>query len=99
MLNADKAGRPHLFKGSTDRESEWICLLLFRFGRLTIGATPPPAFLKVLDFDLDLTLNGKCQCSGVNDSRHADEGFFATNEFQSVPETLEAAGLLGRLRG
>jgi hypothetical protein len=93
ILNADKAGRPYLFQESTDREFEWICLLIFRFARLRIGAPASIAVSKVLCFDLDPALNGICQCSGVNDSCYADERFFATNEFQSVPESLEAAGL------
>jgi hypothetical protein len=103
-LNADKAGRPHLFQASTDREShlfqastdrefEWVCLLIFRFVRLRNGAPASIAVSKVLCFVLDPTLNGICLGSGVNNSGYADKRFFATNEFQSVPESLEAAGL------
>ena len=75
-----RSKRQHLFKDWSDRDFEWFCLLVFRFGKLTIGAPTSPAISNVLCFDLDVLLDGIAQSRGANYTRYADDLFFSTNE-------------------
>ena len=79
-MNEYKRRRPNLFKHWTDQDFEWFCFLIFRFGRLTIGAPTSPAISNALCFDLDVTLGGICQSCNVNYTRYADDLFFSANE-------------------
>jgi RNA-directed DNA polymerase len=72
--------RPNLFKDWTDHDFEWFCFLVFRSGRLTIGAPTSPAISNTLCFELDVTLDGICQSRGVTYTRYADDLFFSTDE-------------------
>ncbi len=72
--------RPGLFKDWADQDFEWFCLLVFRLGRLTIGAPTSPAISNALCLGLDVKLKGLCELCGVNYTRYADDLFFSANE-------------------
>lgn len=100
-----KRKRPNLFKDWTDRDFEWFCLLIFRFGKLTIGSPTSPSISNALCFDLDVSLDAISQSRGVNYTRYADDLFFSANESgvlrqveQEVTEAIAKSTLPGALR-
>ncbi len=72
--------RPHLFAGWEREDFESFCRLVFREGRLTIGAPTSPAISNALCFDLDVAISGICQTHSVEYTRYADDFFFSTRE-------------------
>lgn len=104
-MKAYKDKRANLFKDWSDQDFEWFCYLIFRFGRLTIGAPTSPAISNALCFDLDVKLDGICQLRGANYTRYADDFFFSANEAgvlaeieQEVRVTVPRPGIPGKLR-
>lgn len=79
-LRTYREKRPVLFRGRTDDDFTWFLSLVFRHGRLTIGAPTSPAISNALCFDLDVRLDGLSQSSGVVYTRYADDLFFSTSE-------------------
>lgn len=69
-----------LFKDWTEPDFQWFCFLVFRFGRLTIGAPTSPAISNALCFGLDVRLKGLCELRSVNYTRYADDLFFSADE-------------------
>src|SRR6185437_4562178 len=89
-MSSYKGSRPHLFKNWTEQDFEWFCFLIFRFGKLTIGAPTSPAISNALCFDLDVALDGISQSRGVNYTRYADDLFFSTNEPRLLVDVEQA---------
>ena len=57
-----------------------FCNLVFRDGRLTIGAPTSPAVSNALCFDLDAALHGLSFGHGVMYTRYADDLFFSSTK-------------------
>ena len=89
--------RPHLFTGWDSEDFDSFCRLVFKDGRLTIGAPTSPALSNALCFDLDVAISGICQSLGVEYTRYADDFFFSAREkgvltkVQSEVEALVAS--------
>lgn len=69
---------PHLFTGWPPSDVEVLAKLVFRDGRLTIGAPTSPAISNILCYELDATLDAMSAASDVVYSRYADDLFFST---------------------
>ena len=65
--------RPHLFTSWNGDDFESFCRLVFRDGRLAIGAPTSPSISNALCFDLDVGISGICQSHGVEYTRYADD--------------------------
>jgi RNA-directed DNA polymerase len=73
------ARRPNLFTGWTAQDADGFSRLVFRSGRLTIGAPTSPGVSNALCADLDATLDAMCFGYGVTYTRYADDLFFSTS--------------------
>jgi RNA-directed DNA polymerase len=76
------AKRPTLFEGWTAEDQDGFCRLIFRKGRLTIGAPTSPAISNAICLDLDSALSGISIRHGVVYTRYADDLFFSSGTKQ-----------------
>jgi RNA-directed DNA polymerase len=67
-----------------DDDRRFVCALVCRFGRLTIGAPSSPSVSNKLLYDLDLQIALLSEQAGVRFTRYADDLYFSTSQ----PETL-----------
>lgn len=74
--------RPTLFVDWTPEDVEGFCSLVFRAGRLTIGAPTSPSISNALCIDLDSVLAGISMGHGVVYTRYADDLFFSSKAKQ-----------------
>lgn len=81
-LVAFMAKRPTLFEDWTDRDKSHFARLVFRHGKLTVGAPTSPSLSNALCFELDSALAGITSAQGVAYSRYADDLFFSANKKQ-----------------
>lgn len=87
-MEAYMAKRSHLFEGWSSEDVSGFCGLVFRNGKLTIGAPTSPAISNVLCFDLDATLHTMSIGHGVEYTRYADDLFFSSKK-KDVLSTIE----------
>lgn len=69
-----------LFADWDGGDFESFCRLVFKDGRLTIGAPTSPSISNCLCFDLDVAISGICQTQAVEYTRYADDFFFSTRD-------------------
>jgi RNA-directed DNA polymerase len=84
---------PALFDGWTDEDIRCVSRLLFRTGRLTIGAPSSPAISNALCMEMDVAIAEMSRVKKIRYSRYADDLFFssgAPNVLKDVPTEVEA---------
>jgi RNA-directed DNA polymerase len=84
---------PSDFKGWTEVDVRCISGLLFRNGRLTIGAPSSPALSNALCFEMDVAIDNMCRGKKIRYTRYADDLFFsisAPNVLKDVQADVEA---------
>jgi RNA-directed DNA polymerase len=79
--------REQLTSKWSQEDKETLRSLLFRHGKLTIGAPTSPALSNVLCFDLDSELQDYASNLGLRYSRYADDMFFSS----TAPNLLSRA--------
>lgn len=79
------ASRENLFGEWNENDLRSVSALLFREGKLTIGAPTSPVLSNALCFDLDTALSGVAKSMGITYSRYADDMFFSA----TAPDSLK----------
>jgi len=67
------------FDGWTDTDIRCVSGLLFRNGRLTIGAPSSPALSNALCLGIDVAIDDMCRIKKIRYSRYADDLFFSSD--------------------
>ncbi len=80
------ASAPHQFHGWTEQDIRCVSNLLFRKGKLTIGAPTSPALSNALCMTIDSAIAEMCRRMKLKYSRYADDLFFSSN----IPNVLVA---------
>jgi len=84
---------PIYFEGWSEQDIQCVSALLFRKGRLTIGAPTSPALSNALCFEIDLAIKAMSASKEIRYTRYADDLFFssdAPNVLQSVSAEVES---------
>lgn len=83
---------PLYFEGWTDPDFRCVAGLLFRNGRLTIGAPSSPALSNALCFAMDVAVDTMCSTKKIRYTRYADDLFFSSstpNVLKDIPAAVD----------
>jgi RNA-directed DNA polymerase len=68
------------FSGWNVADVEAFCLIVCRYGAVTIGAPTSPALSNAICYELDVRLHSLCERRAVKYSRYADDLFFSCDQ-------------------